>query len=37
VHSVDLAELARELSKRATRRLRVLLQVNVASEPQQNG
>jgi len=37
VHSVDSAELARELSKRATSPLRVLLQVNVASEPQKSG
>jgi PLP dependent protein len=37
VHSVDSAELATELSKRATSPLRVLLQVNVASEPQKSG
>ena len=37
VHSVDSLELAAELSKRATTPLRVLLQVNVAREPQKNG
>jgi len=37
VHSVDSAELATELSKRATSPVRVLLQVNVASEPQKSG
>jgi len=37
VHSVDSLELATELSKRATTPLRVLLQVNVAREPQKNG
>ena len=37
VHSVDSLELATELSKRATAPLRVLLQVNVAREPQKNG
>src|SRR6266550_5356350 len=36
VHSVDSLELATELAKRATK-LRVLLQVNVAREPQKNG
>ena len=36
VHSVDSLELATELSKRATK-LRVLLQVNVAREPQKSG
>jgi len=34
---VDSAELATELSKRAMSPLRVLLQVNVASEPQKSG
>jgi pyridoxal phosphate enzyme (YggS family) len=37
VHSVDSLELATELSKRATTPLRVLLQVNVAHEPQKSG
>src|SRR6266508_6529404 len=36
VHSVDSLELANELSKRAAG-LRVLLQVNVAREPQKSG
>jgi len=36
VHSVDSLELATELNKRATS-LRVLLQVNVAREPQKSG
>jgi PLP dependent protein len=40
VHTVDRPELARELSRRATRcgaSLRVLLEVNVAREPQKAG
>jgi len=37
VHSVDSLELATELSKRAMTPLRVLLQVNVAHEPQKSG
>jgi len=37
VHSVDSLELAMELHKRASDRLRVLLQVNVAREPQKSG
>jgi pyridoxal phosphate enzyme (YggS family) len=40
IHTVDRAELARELSKRCTQRgasLRVLLEVNVAREPQKAG
>jgi hypothetical protein len=40
VHTVDRAELARELSKRCVQRgatLRVLLEVNVAREPQKAG
>jgi pyridoxal phosphate enzyme (YggS family) len=40
VHTVDRPELARELSKRAAQRgavLRVLLEVNVAREPQKAG
>jgi pyridoxal phosphate enzyme (YggS family) len=37
VHSLDSLELAQELSRRATRELRVLLQVNVADESQKSG
>jgi len=37
VQSVDSLELATELHKRASDRLRVLLQVNVAREPQKSG
>jgi pyridoxal phosphate enzyme (YggS family) len=37
VHSVDSRELAEELSRRAKEPLRVLLQVNVAREPQKSG
>ncbi len=40
IHTVDRPELARELSKRAAQRgasLRVLLEVNVAREPQKAG
>ena len=40
VHTVDRVELARELSKRCAQRgatLRVLLEVNVAREPQKAG
>jgi len=37
VHSVDSLELAMELHRRASDRLRVLLQVNVAREPQKSG
>ena len=40
VHTVDRVELARELSKRCAQRgatLRVLLEVNIASEPQKAG
>lgn len=37
VHSVDSAELASELDRRAGGALRVLLQVNVAREPQKSG
>jgi pyridoxal phosphate enzyme (YggS family) len=37
VQSVDSLELARELHKRASAPLRVLLQVNVAREPQKSG
>lgn len=37
VHSVDSLELAEELNRRATEPLRVLLQVNVAREPQKSG
>jgi len=37
VHSVDSRDLAEELSRRAKEPLRVLLQVNVAREPQKSG
>ena len=37
VHSVDSIELATELDRRAQAPLRVLLQVNVAREPQKSG
>jgi hypothetical protein len=37
VHSVDSLELAEELNRRATQPVRVLLQVNVAREPQKGG
>ncbi|OLC07627.1 MAG: YggS family pyridoxal phosphate enzyme [Gemmatimonadetes bacterium 13_1_40CM_66_11] len=37
VHSVDSLELATELNKRAATPLRVLVQVNVAGEPQKSG
>src|SRR6266699_2147614 len=37
VHSVDSMELATELDRRAQAPLRVLLQVNVAREPQKSG
>jgi pyridoxal phosphate enzyme (YggS family) len=37
VQSVDSLDLAEELNRRATERLRVLLQVNVAREPQKSG
>jgi hypothetical protein len=37
VHSVDSLELAEELNRRAKEPLRVLLQVNVAREPQKSG
>jgi hypothetical protein len=37
VHSLDSLELATELDKRATEPVRVLLQVNVAQEPQKSG
>ena len=37
VHSVDSFELATELDKRAATPVRVLLQVNVAREPQKSG
>lgn len=37
VHSVDSLELARELDRRATDAVRVLLQVNVAGESQKSG
>ncbi len=37
VHSVDSIELATELDRRAQASLRVLLQVNVAREPQKSG
>ena len=37
VHSVDSLELATELAKRAAAPVRVLLQVNVAREPQKSG
>jgi len=37
VHSVDSLELAEELNRRTRQPLRVLLQVNVAREPQKSG
>lgn len=37
VHTVDSTRLADELAQRATDRVRVLLQVNVAREPQKSG
>jgi len=37
VHSVDSLELAEELNRRAKEPVRVLLQVNVAREPQKSG
>ena len=37
VHSLDSLELARELDRRSTTLQRVLLQVNVAREPQKSG
>lgn len=37
VHSIDSLELANELDRRAAAPLRVLLQVNVAREPQKSG
>jgi hypothetical protein len=37
VHSVDSLELAEELNRRAQEPVRVLLQVNVAREPQKSG
>jgi PLP dependent protein len=37
VHSVDSLELAEELNRRSSQPLRVLLQVNVAREPQKSG
>jgi len=37
VHSVDSLELAEELNRRAREPVRVLLQVNVAREPQKSG
>ncbi len=37
VHTIDRASLADEISKRATRVLDVLLEVNVAAEPQKSG
>jgi pyridoxal phosphate enzyme (YggS family) len=37
VHTVDRLELARELEKRATTPIRVLVEVNVGREPQKSG
>lgn len=37
IHSVDRADLARELDRRATARQRVLVQVNCSREPQKGG
>ena len=37
IHSVDRADLAQELSRRAERALNILLQVNLGDEPQKGG
>jgi pyridoxal phosphate enzyme (YggS family) len=37
IHSVDRLELAQELSRRTSRKLNILLQVNLGEEPQKGG